>query len=924
MFHLRTFSLSVLALALSGCAAVAVNTPTPPAAPVTAATPPKPDAAAAPAPAGANAAAAGAARPPSAPPAAAPGSPPPPRPFADVIKDAKEVKGWFTTYQKDDKLYVELTPEQFEMPFAFTMNMTHGIGEKYLYGNLMGAYGAAGRDLRVVTFRKLNPTTVQLIALNAAMGPRDQTPAGLAVARAFSDSLLGAAPISSAPHPERKSVLVELNPILISDLSHISFQLEQSFRQSYAFDGRNSSVAGVRATDDQLGVNVKLHYGLSRFSVPMPGSPQPFTPPPTMLPDLRSLFMGVQYNFAKLPATIMEPRLADQRVGYFSTTAYDYSKHEERSPKQRLINRWRLEKKDPNAAISEPKQPIVFWLDKNIPEKYRPAITAGILEWNKAYEKIGFKDAIVVKQQGPKDEFDTSELRYASVKWFVAKDTPFGARGPSVVDPRSGEILDADIELSEEISRIYTTRYTEDTPRPLGMMKSHGALCTYAEMKFSEIAMGLELLDARGEVLFGSPQAEAFVNDGIKDIMAHEVGHTLGLRHNFRASTIYTEAQVTDPEFTKAQGLSGSVMDYNALNLSLPGQKQGAYFMTTLGPYDYWAIEYGYKPLPREKENEELKKIAGRSAEPLLAYATDEDAGGFAGVEGIDPEANRFDLTGDPLAHYGKRVKLIRELWDKLQTRQIPAGESYEQLRRNFDRGFQNFATISELTAKYVGGISILRDHAGTGRLPINPVAADKQRQALALVADNLLSEGNFNYPPQFLNKLAIDFMVREDQVFSEFGSTGVTSPSLSLPDRILSLQRSVMSRLVSDGVAKRLIDSQPLSAGANAPLTVAELYSTIVNRIWSELDSNNAITANRRALQRDALRWMVNSVKRDSGGTPADARVLLRAQAKQLLAKLDGARRAGSLSVENRAHLEDAYDQLQSALNAVSQRAGA
>jgi Domain of unknown function (DUF5117) len=403
-------STTLIALALTGCATAPLPT-VPPVATVATAI-----AGAAPAVPGAAAAAAGAARPPGAPPAAsppAPGSPPPPRPFADVIKDATVTKGWLTTYQKDDKVWLEVMPDMLEKPIALSMNVTHGIGERGLYGNHMGGFGAAA-DFYIVALRKFSPTSVQLVALNAEFGPRNTTPAGLAVERAFSDSLLGTAPVVSAAHPERKSFLIELNPLFVSDMSHVSFQVEQAFRQSYTLDARNSSFAKIRASDDQLTLGVKLHFGLGRLAVPMPGVPQtvPFTPPPSTLPDIRSFFMGVQYNLAKLPEEVMTPRLADARVGYFNTTTYDYSDNEKRSPKQKFVNRWRLEKKDPSAALSEPKQPIVYWLDKNIPEKYRPAITEGILEWNKAYEKIGFKNAVVVKQQKPEDDFDTSDLRH--------------------------------------------------------------------------------------------------------------------------------------------------------------------------------------------------------------------------------------------------------------------------------------------------------------------------------------------------------------------------------------------------------------------------------------------------------------------------------------------------------------------------------
>jgi hypothetical protein len=865
-------------------------------------------------------------------PSAAPG-----RSFNDLIKDAIVTKGWFTTYQKDDKVWLEVLPEQFDQTFVMSMNITHGIGEKNLYGNFMGGYGAAGRGTRMIKLQKLNPTTIQVLAINDAVGPKDQTPIGLAVQRAFSDSLMGNAVIASAPHPTRKSVLVELNSLFISDIAHVSFQLEQAFRQSYALDARNSSIEKIRSTDDQLTIATKLHFGLARLAVPTPGAPPGAPTPsiPSLLPDARSLFMGVQYNIAKLPSVVMTPRPADPRIGYFSSNQWDYSDANQRVPQVRHVNRWRLEKKDEAAPMSEPKQAIVFWLDKNIPEKYRASITEGVLEWNKAFEKIGFKNAVVVKQQTLTDDFDTSDLRHASIRWLIGRDVPFGARGPSITDPRSGEILDADIEISDSQTRALTARYREDTPRPIASAASEtamprsflsksahladGHVCDYAHHKIDDMIFSLELLEARGDMAIGSPESEAFVAAGLKDLMAHEVGHTLGLRHNFRASTIYTDAQISDSAFTKANGLSGSVMDYNATNLGLPNQRQSEYFMSTLGPYDYWAIEYGYRPIAAAQEKDVLAKIAGRSGEPLLAYDTDEDAG-FPGVDGVDPDINRGDLTNDPLGHYRKRVKLVRELWDKLQTRQLPMGSSYEQLRRNFDRGFLNLNSIAELSAKYVGGVRLLRDFSGTGRLPITPVPAQQQREALTLIVDNLFSESNFVFAPGFLNRLAIDYLNRESQVFDGAGGT-ITGVSLSLPERILSMQRTVLSRLTSDAVARRLSDAEALSPVGSLPLGVSELYATLTSKIWSELESGQAVSSSRRNLQREHLRWMVTLLKRDGAAVPGDARGAARSQAKALLVKLDIAKRRTSGSADQRAHFDDSADQLRSALNAVATR---
>lgn len=856
--------------------------------------------------------------------AAAAGSPPAPKSFADVVKDAKEEPGYFTTWRKDDKVWIEIPEAMWERPFFFSVNVTHSIGDAGLYGNQMGGFLAAGRGQYFASFKKFGPQGVQLIARNVAYIAAKDAPIRHALERSFSDSLIASAALASAPHPERKSVLVEANALFINDFPMAAQQLEQTFRQPYAFDPKNSSIEKVRNSETETGFNVRSHYQLNRVSLPPP-TPNPSGPQPrypATLPDVRSLFMGFYYGFSKLP-TPMRPREADPRVGFFTTSVSDFTNPDKRDQKSRYINRWRLEKKDPSAALSEPKEPITYWLDKNIPTAYRKAVTDGILEWNKAYEKIGFKNALVVRQQEDADDFDTSATRFASIRWVAGNDIQFGARGPSKTDPRTGEILDADIEMNEEITRLYSGRVAEDPPRPIGaagagLFRNSGQLCTYADSKLTEAAFALDLLVARGEFEYGSPKAEAWIMDAIKDITAHEVGHTLGLRHNFKGSTSITPEQLRDPKFGAEVGVSSSVMDYNALNIATLGERQGQYSMITVGTYDMWAVEYGYKETTPETEQVELAKTLSRATESALAYATDEDAGFGSLVEGIDPEVNRSDLSSDPLGFYEKRFTVIHELWDRVQSRELPIGTKYEQLRRNFERGFRLMGEISELAAKYVGGVAVLRDVSGTGRQPLTPTEAGKQRRALDLLTRNLFTVDSFKFKPEFLGKLTPDFDKRWDQLSDDdIGVPVVGAIDSSVAGRVFAIQKATLNQLMRDSVAARvLLAPEKLSDGSKA-LGLPELYSMLQKAIWIELNTGAPINLMRRNLQREHVRLLTEAVARPSPRTAADARSLLREYATELLASLRRAAAKSGNEIQMRAHLNESIAMLDGALKA-------
>ena len=915
--HPTRLSLLAAAALLGACAAGA---PEKPAAPV-----PQPFAqAGAAAPAGTAAA-----RPPAAaagPSAAAvlpPGSPPP---FAVVIKDAKRVEGPLVLWQREDKLWIELSPQQFGQPFMLSPKLKTGLGEQWIVGGSMAMPIAGAGGPQVVEFVRVH-NQVRLQARNTDVLAAAGTPEARAVEASYSASLLGATAVASQPHPESKAVLVEANALFLSDMLAVGMLLQRTFRQSYGLDSRNSTITAVRGSKDTTVIETLNHYYTGSVGMPSPGQSGPAPSVPTLLPDSRSLLIGHHYSIAPLPAVPMAARRADARIGFFAAVQLDFSNDLARTPRQRHIARWRLEKKDPAAPLSEPVKPITFWVDRNVPLAYRATVMAGILEWNKAFEKIGFKDAIVARQQPDDATFDTLDLGVASVRWAMSAQPAFGGYGPIHVDPRSGEILDADIVIEGMITRARRSERAQLLASSAAAAAPDGAPPAFAspyaptaawpashawrahgDAAAEQLSYALDVLAARDEIDPAGAEAQQFVLDYVKETVMHEVGHALGLRHNFRASRVYSETQLADPEFTRTHGTTGSVMEYNAINLAAPGERGGQPFTLTLGPYDYWAIEYAYKPIAADQEAAELQRIAARSSEPLLAYGTDED-NNF----GLDPETVQLDLGNDPIAFAAKRLAIARDLFRRQETRELPPDRDYAVLRRSLAFALSDVARAVGLLTRQIGGVRTLRDHPGSGRDPLQPVDAVLQREALDEVVRAVLAADGLALSPALQRRLAPDFLER-----GEFA----IPTDFALPQRLLDLQRGVLGYLMGETLAARVLDSAAKFDRPEQALPLAEVYARVGREVWSELDRGGPIAPERRELQREHLNRLAAALLRPQAR--ADARALVRAQSRALLARLQRAGSTGAArDAATRAHLDDAIDTLRQALAARLPRSG-
>jgi hypothetical protein len=897
----------------------------------TAAAPTAGPAGAAPRASGAGPAGAAPAGGPTGAPASAPGTP---RPFADVVKDAKELKGFLTLWQKDEKTWLEIPADRLDQPFFFVTALAQGLGEKFFWPGLVGGE-------QVVVLRRVG-NTVQLVAKNLEVRAPAGTPLEVAVRESYSDSLLAATAVASAPHPARKSILVDASALFGGDLAGMTTRLDSAYRLGYALDRANTAIERARATEQGTFITVRQHFAVPKLPAPPvtpppPGTPMPSTP--TALPDGRSLFLALTYTLAPLPAEPMRPRPADQRVGHFTTAFWDFANTEKGDARTHYIERWRLEKKNPGAEVSEPKERILVWMDRNIPEQYREAVKGGILEWNKAFEKAGFKDAIEVRQQPADAEWSTLEgTRHLAVRWFAQQGPGATAVGPRVSDPRTGEILLGTAIIPQNWLRFSNGFLRDQQPRLSSLQETglegfnppplpaaslaqllDGQQCSYGLDALEQAAFAFELMAARGELRPGSPEAKRFVSDSLKDVVMHEVGHALGLRHNFRGSTGIKFEQLRDAAFTRQRGISNSVMDYNARNIPLENEAVADFHQTTLGNYDHWAIEYAYREIAPENEAAELARIAARSAaDPSLAYATDEDV--IAALGGaIDPLVNQWDLSDEPLAYYKRSLLLARELWTRTKQRELAPGDDFTVYRRNLRYGLGQFAGVVAPLSRYVGGVHTSRQLAGytSGGL-FTPVPVAQQREALNVLTREVFSSSSFRFDPVFMSKLGVDHL---DRVMS--GRTPMLNPDFSLASTVLSIQRSALDQLMGDGLAARLADAESKVADKRQLLSLAEVHARIADSVWSELKTGADIDSLRRNLQREHARRVAAGLVRPSTAVAADVRAVNRQVAVKLQADLQRALGSPNLSATTRAHLAESSSLLAEALKAPMVRSG-
>lgn len=846
-------------------------------------------------------------------------------PFAEAIDGFEKIEGLFTFYRDADegKVYMEVRPDQLDRLYLCSLTRQAGDGYFFDSGAMLWEYPF---ELHRVGMR------IELLDKNVYYRASPDTAIDRAVRRDLSDSLIGAAKIETDPDPETGALLIDPEAFFVQDVAGVSRAFQQFLKASYSFDKENSFLETIRSYPENTEIDVVARFKTS--------NPVAF---PTV-PDSRSFRHIYHYSLSELPDTGFQPRRADDRVGHFLTMYQDYTSQLEATPYVRYVNRWQLEKAEGKFGTSRPRQPIVFWLENTIPVQYRDAVTEGVLLWNDAFEKIGFKDAIVVKQQPDDADWDAADVRYNVVRWIVQPGGGY-AVGPSRTNPFTGQIYDADIRVSADMIRYVYLSYERfanplavapraldgsDDPRALAGLPPAAVLdegfrpgaaargCDIAEGAVQQAAFGWSLLAARAGGGAVPVDAEQYLHDFLVSVIAHEVGHTLGLRHNFKASTIHPNGDLQTQK-AAATGLTGSVMDYTPVNIAAPGQPQGAFWQTELGPYDYWAIEYAYRPVDPDSGMSEaamLEEIASRVADPMLRYATDEDA--WSGPRGMDPIANRWDLGADPIAYHADRILLAEELWSKMESEFARPGERYQELRLVFGNGMGQYSTSVLNVTKYIGGIYNHRDHIGDpgGRLPFVPVPAAEQRAALAFLTENVFGPEAFRFPKDLMDRLA-------PERFPDFTGSIWSMRRLDYPIHgvVSAIQAWPLARLYDDLTMSRMLDVEVWADEGEDVLTLAEMFAGVRDAVWAELGEGTDVNSFRRNLQRAHLDALISLVVAPGPVTPADASTLARADLREIRSAIDGAMASERLDATTRAHLDETAARIDAALEAGLQR---
>jgi hypothetical protein len=564
--------------------------------------------------------------------------------------------------------------------------------------------------------------------------------------------------------------------------------------------------------------------------------------------DPRYVRVRMQHSFIALPQNDFQPRRDDPRVGFFGQQVTDQTSISA-TPYRDIIHRWNLKKKDPDAVLSEPVEPIVYWVENTTPVEWRQTILEAGLQWNKAFEKAGFKNAVQMKLMPDDAAWDPADLRYNVIRWVSSANPPYGAIGPSIVNPRTGQILGADITIEWSFvsgAPVYDELFNGHKKQTLslpGLPDHDYTNCSMSTELVSNFLLGTTAL----ELAAGSNDLKELHRQFLTWAVMHEMGHTLGLTHNMKASHMLSPAEINNRIITKELGLSGSVMDYTAINIAADPKKQGDYYSTITGPYDNWAIEYGYSAFSKEKEEAELKRILARSTDPKLAFGNDGDDMRSPG-KGMDPRVNVWDLTNDPISYAEQRFQVVNGLMGKLLQKYKKEGQSFAELRSRFNALQGQRLNMISVVSRYIGGVYVDRSfpEQKSEAKPFTPVSISQQKKAI-----NLLNRYVFAPDAYAADATLYAYLQPQRRLFNQAGfGDDYKITSVMLNNQV----GGALAHILHPATLQRMTNS---SMYGNA-YSVADMLSDLSSSIFSA-DIKSHVNVQRQYLQTAFVRSLLN-----------------------------------------------------------------
>ena len=833
----------------------------------------------------------------------------PPAAYDKWTSGKQSLPGLFPIWRDGGKVYLEIAASQFDKDYIEQAIPVSGLGGWDITpGNPY--YDSA----RVMRFTRVDDK-VSITWPNTSFVAPDGSPEQRAVQQTFAPSVVAVAPIVAQDSATGK-VIVDASALL-GDVSDFTDGINQTIgitdpQAKYALDPDRTYFGAAEAFPDNDVIEADQTFASS-------------APPAAVdnVPDPRSIQLRLDYNIMQAPEDRYVPRIADERVGYYPNIQLQFGNDAVQGRQVRYILRWNFAPADPTKP-SDATRPMVFYLSNTIPQRYHDTVRDALLEWNKAFDKIGIRNAIQVRDQPADPSWNPDDLRYNVVRWLTESNSGGFAQAGSVWDPRTGELIHVGIVLDSDLmyyNYIDWGVYLNAAQRAATTGPSRGE-ADYGSSMRAQAAFGKLALSQMG--LLATPaQEKQFDDDFLRNIVLHESGHEMGLEHNFIGSEAYTAKELQSKTFTQAYGIASSVMEYAPMNVWPKGTPQGTYWQTTIGPYDYYAIHWGYATIPGasdpQAELPTLKRWASTWSQPDHRFATDEDVWYF-NAHAIDPRVSQNDLSDDDLGWCTTQIELARSLMQKIGSRFQVSGQAYDPMRNAFGDLYFHQDQCVHIAEHYIGGEYVDRSHAGDpgfGGTALSPVARADERRAFGILDKYLFADSAFDYSPSLLRKLVYTEWVTD---FPQPPWAYATEPRHDVPiiEQIGDDQSATLGLMFQPLMLERLDDLSTKYAPGTT-MSLADLFDWMQSSAFADLRTRGLATIPQlhRNLQQEYARMLAAMVLHPTPGTPYDAQSLARMELKSLKSDLGTALGSPNLDTVTKAHLGSLADLVTQTLDA-------